>query len=63
MRENRGQDGELDYQVRVMVNWMEEFKTMRSCTLNNEEGFRGCAKEWVILVDVAKVGLFKGMNQ
>ena len=53
----------MDYQVRITVNWMEEFKTMRSCALNNKEGFRGCAKEWVILADMANVGVFKGMNQ
>ena len=62
MRENRGKDGELDYQVRITVNWMEKFKTMRSRTLNDKEGFRGCAKEWVILADVANIGVFKGMK-
>ena len=63
MGEDRREDGKLDYQERVTVNWMEEFKTVRSCTLNNEKGFRGCAKEWVILMDMANVGVFKWMNQ
>ena len=45
------------------MNWMEELESMRASALNGVEGFRGCAKDRVILPDMANVGVIKGVNQ
>ena len=63
MGENQREDSKLDYQVRVMVIWMEKFKMMGPCALNDIEGFRGCAQDRMIFVDVANIGMLKGVNQ
>ena len=38
MRVNKGEDGELNYQERVTVIWIEKVKSMGPCTLNGVEG-------------------------
>ena len=63
MGQDGGEDGKLNYQVRVTVIWVEKLKVVGACTLNNIEGFRGCASERVVLFDMTKVGVIKGMNQ
>ena len=52
MRVDRREYGELHYQERVAVIWIEKVKTMGSRTLDGVERGRGCAEERVILVDV-----------
>ena len=37
VREDRGEDGELNYQERVTVIWIEKFKLMGSCALDDIE--------------------------
>ena len=53
----------MDYQVRIMVVWVEKLKKMGASTLNGVEGFRGCAKNRVIFFDVANVRVIKGVSQ
>ena len=49
MRLYRGEDGELDYQERVAVIWIEKVKAMGSGALDGVERGRGCAEDRVIL--------------
>ena len=63
MRADRGQDGELHYQERVAVIWIEKVKSMGACTLDGVERGRGCAQDRVILADMSNVGMFKGVNK
>ena len=49
---NRGENGELNYQERVAVIWIEKVKVMGPCTLGGVERGRGCAEDRVILADV-----------
>ena len=63
MGSNRREDGELNYQERVAVIWIEKVKAMGSCTLNGVEGRRGCAEDRVIFADMANIGMFKGVNK
>ena len=60
---DRGEYGELHYQERVAVIWIEKVKAMGSCTLDRVERGRGCAEERVILADMSNVGMFKRMNK
>ena len=60
---DRREDRELDDQVRVIELWMEKFKTMGPCALDNVEGGGSSASERVILPDVSYVSVFKGVNQ
>ena len=56
-------DSELDDQVRVIELWMEKFKTMGPCALDNVGGGRGCADERVIFPDMSHISVFEGVNQ
>ena len=38
VRMNKGEDGELNYQERVAVIWIEKVKSMGPCTLDGVEG-------------------------
>ena len=60
---DRGEDGKLDYQERVTAIWIEKVEMMGSCALDCVEGGRGSAEERVIFMDVANVGMFKGVNK
>ena len=60
---DRGEDGELNYQERVAVIWMEKVKSVGPCTLDGVERGRGCAQDRVILTDMSNVGMFKRMNK
>ena len=62
MGENGREDGKLNYQVRVMVIWMEKFETMGTGTLNSIKGFRSCAKNRMIFFDMVNVGVVEGMD-
>ena len=59
MGTNRREDGELYYQERVAVIWIEKVKAMGPCTLGGVERGRGCAEDRVILTDMSNVGMFK----
>ena len=59
VRMNKGEDGELNYQERVVMIWTEKVKSMGPCTLNGVEGGRRCAEERVIFADMANIGMFK----
>ena len=63
MRPNRREDGELYYQERVAVIWIEKVKSMGPGTLDGVERGRGCAQDRVILVDMSNVGMFKRMDK
>ena len=63
MRADRGEDGELNYQERVAVIWIEKVKSMGPGTLDGVERGRGCAQDRVILADMSNVGMFKRMNK
>ena len=63
MGSNRGEDGELNYQERVAVIWIEKVKSMGPCTLDGVEGRRGCAKDRVILTDMSNVGMFERVDK
>ena len=60
---NRGEDGELNYQVRVAVIWIEKVKSVGPGTLDCVERGRGCAQDRVILADMSNVGMFKRVNK
>ena len=62
MGENGREDGKLNYQVRVMVIWMEKFETMGTGTLNSIKWFRSCAKNRMIFFDMVNVGVVEGMD-
>ena len=59
----RGEDGELDYQDRVAVIWIEKVKSMGPCTLDSVEGRSGGAEDRVILADMLNVGMFKRVHK
>ena len=63
MGANRGKDGELNYQERVAVIWIEKVKSMGPGTLDGVERGRGCAQDRVILTDMLNVGMFKRVNK
>ena len=56
-------DGELNYQERVAVIWIEKVKSMGPGTLDSVERGRGCAQDRVILADMSNVGMFKRVNK
>ena len=60
---NGREDGELNYQERVAVIWIEKVKAMGPCTLSGVERGRGCAEDRVILTDMSNVGMFKRVNK
>ena len=60
---DRGEDGELNYQVRVAVIWIEKVKSMGPCTLDSVEGRRGCAEDRVILADMSNIGMFERVDK
>ena len=59
----RGKDGELYYQERVAMTWIEKVKSMGPCTLDSVEGRRCCAEDRVILADMSNIGMFKRVNK
>ena len=63
MGADRGEDGELHYQERVAVIWIEKVKLMGPCTLDGVERGRGCAQDRVILADMSNIGMFKRVNK
>ena len=60
---NRGEDGELNYQVRVAVIWIEKVKSVGPCTLDSVEGRSGCAEDRMILADMSNIGMFKRVDK
>ena len=58
-----GEDGELYYQERVAVIWIEKVKSMGPGTLDGVERGRGCAQDRVILADMSNVGMFKRVDK
>ena len=63
MRLDGREDGELYYQERVAVIWIEKVKSMGPCTLDGVEGRRGCAEDRVILADMTNVSVFERVNK
>ena len=63
MGANGGEDGELIYQERVAVIWIEKVKSMGPGTLDGVERGRGCAQDRVILADMSNMGMFKRVNK
>ena len=63
MRSDGGEDGELNYQEKVTVIWIEKVKAMGSHTLDGIEGGRGSAEDRMILTDMSNVGMFEGVNK
>ena len=63
VRTDRGEYGELNYQERVAVIWIEKVKSMGPGTLDGVERGRGCAQDRVILADMSNVGMFKRVNK
>ena len=63
MGSNGGENGELNYQERVAVIWIEKVKSMGPCTLDGVEGGRGCAQDRMILADMSNVGMFKRVHK
>ena len=63
MGSNRREDGELNYQERVAMIWIEKVKLMGPCALNSVERGRGCAEDRVILAEMSNVGMFKRVNK
>ena len=63
VRLNGGEDGELNYQERVAVIWIEKVKSMCPGTLDCIERGRGCAQDRVILADMSNVGMFKRVHK
>ena len=57
------EDGELNYQVRVAVIWIEKVKSMGPCTLNGVEGRRDCTEDRVILADMSNVGMLERVDK
>ena len=60
---NRGEDGELNYQERVAVIWIEKVESMSPGTLDGVERGRGCAQDRVILADMSNVGMFERVHK
>ena len=63
VRSNRREDGQLYYQERVAMIWIEKVKVMGPCTLDGVERGRGCAEDRVILADMSNIGMFKRVNK
>ena len=63
VRSNGGEDGELYYQERVAVIWIEKVKSMGPCALDGVERGRGCAQDRVILADMSNIGMFKRVHK
>ena len=63
VRANGGEDGELNYQERVALIWIEKVKSMGPCALDGVERERGCAQDRVILADMSNVGMFKRVHK
>ena len=63
MRTDRREDGELDYQERVAVIWIEKVKSVGPCTLGGVERGRSCAQDRVILADMSNVGVLERVNK
>ena len=63
VRSNGREDGELYYQERVAVIWIEKVKSMGPGTLDGVERGRGCAQDRVILADMSNIGMFKRVNK
>ena len=63
VRANGGEDGELYYQERVAVIWIEKVKSMGPGTLDGVERGRGCAQDRVILADMSNIGMFKRVHK
>ena len=62
-RADRRENGELNYQERVAMIWIEKVKSMGPGTLDGVERGRGCAQDRVILADMSNVGMFKRVNK
>ena len=60
---DRREDGELNYQERVAMIWIEKVKSMGPGTLDGVERGRSCAQDRVILADMSNVGMFKRVNK
>ena len=60
---NRRENGELNYQVRVAVIWIEKVESVGPCTLNGVERGRGCAEDRVILTDMTNIGMFERVDK
>ena len=60
---NRGKDGELNYQERVAVIWIEKVKSVGPRTLDGVERGSGCAQDRVILADMSNIGMFKKVDK
>ena len=60
---DRREDGELNYQERVAVIWIEKVESMGPGTLDGVERGRGCAQDRVILADMSNIGMFKRVNK
>ena len=63
MGANRGEDGELNYQERVAVIWIEKVKSMGPCALDGVERGRCCAQDRVILADMSNIGMFERVHK
>ena len=63
MGSDRREDGELNYQVRVAVIWIEKVKSVGPCTLDGVEGRRGCAEDRVILADMTNIDVFERVDK
>ena len=63
VRADGREDGELNYQERVAVIWIEKVKSMGPGTLDGVERGGGCAQDRVILADMSNVGMFKRVNK
>ena len=63
MGSNGGENGELNYQERVAVIWIEKVKSMGPCALDGVEGGRGCAQDRMILAYMSNVGMFKRVHK
>ena len=63
VRADGREDGELNYQERVAVIWIEKVKSMGPGTLDSVERGGGCAQDRVILADMSNIGMFKRVNK
>ena len=63
MRLDRRENGELNYQERVAVIWIEKVKSVGPCTLDGVERGRSCAEDRVILADMTNIGVFERVDK
>ena len=63
MRTDRWEDGELNYQERVAVIWIEKVKSVGPCALGGVERGQSCAQDRVILADMSNVGMLERVNK